>query len=109
MFGRIHTQSWLILVAALLFCPAAISQTKRAPKSTRPPVPRTLTARATARRALPSVVLLISRDANGKAVTLGSGFFVTSRIVATNLHVIEDASRVTAKLPTGNSSEYEID
>jgi S1-C subfamily serine protease len=57
---------------------------------------------------LPSVVVLIARDANGKAVTLGSGFFVTSRIVATNLHVIEDASRVTARLLNGNKNEYEI-
>lgn len=66
-------------------------------------------AREIARKSLPSVVVLVSRDAEGNPVTLGSGFFVTPRLLATNLHVIEDASRVTARLVTGDEREYQIE
>jgi S1-C subfamily serine protease len=95
-------------VVALMLCAHAVSQTKRTTKSKKPSS-TSLTAREIARRSLPSVVVLIARDAKGKAVTLGSGFFVTPSIVATNLHVIEDASQVTAKFVTGDRGEYGID
>jgi S1-C subfamily serine protease len=96
-------------VIALMLCALGISQTKRTPKSKVPASSTSLTAREIARRSLPSVVVLISRDTNGEAVTLGSGFFVTPRIIATNYHVISEASRATAKLLTGDRSEYGID
>lgn len=98
---------WHLALAVLLVTSGTAQnrkQTKRRPPTSRHP----LTAREIARRSLPSVVVLISRVANGKAVTLGSGFFVTSRIIATNQHVIKDASRVTARLLNGNKNEYEI-
>ena len=40
-----------------------------------------------------STVLLVMEDANGQPISLGSGFFVGPGRVATNLHVIEGASR----------------
>ena len=95
-------------VVALMLCAPVMPQKKGAPKSKKPS-PISLTAREIARRSLPSVVVLISRDTDGKAVTLSSGFFVTPRIIATNYHVISEASRATAKLLTGDKSEYAID
>ena len=45
-----------------------------------------------AKRVLPSVAMLVMRDANGKQMALGSGFTVRPGVVATNAHVIEDAA-----------------
>ena len=53
-------------------------------------------------RARSSVVLLIGYDANNQPLALGSGFFVKSDIIATNMHVIEGASSVKAKYMSGD-------
>ena len=55
-------------------------------------------ARDIARNAFKSVVLLETNDLNGQPLSLGSGFFISSGIIATNAHVIEGASSGTAKL-----------
>ena len=55
-------------------------------------------ARDIARVAFKSVVLLEMNDSNGQPLSLGSGFFVSNGIIATNAHVIEGASSGTAKL-----------
>lgn len=55
-------------------------------------------ARDVARVAFKSVVLLEMDDSNGRPLSLGSGFFISSNVVATNAHVIEGASSGTAKL-----------
>ena len=55
-------------------------------------------ARDIARNAFKSVVLLQLNDANGQPISLGSGFFISEGIIATNAHVIEGASSGTAKL-----------
>jgi len=55
-------------------------------------------ARDIARVAFKSVVLLEMNDSNGQPLSLGSGFFISSGIIATNAHVIEGASSGTAKL-----------
>lgn len=52
-------------------------------------------------RARSSVVLLIGYDANNQPLSLGSGFFVKSDIIATNMHVIGGASSVKAKYLSG--------
>jgi S1-C subfamily serine protease len=57
-----------------------------------------LSARDIARVAFKSVVLLEMKDSNGQPLSLGSGFFISNDIVATNAHVIEGASSGTAKL-----------
>jgi len=53
-------------------------------------------------RARSSVVLLIGYDANNQPLALGSGFFVKSNIIATNMHVIAGASSVKAKYMSGD-------
>ena len=58
-------------------------------------------ARDIARTAFKSVVLLEMNDSNGQPLSLGSGFFVSNGIIATNAHVIEGASSGTAKLVGG--------
>jgi len=66
-----------------------------------------LSPREIAQRTLPSVVLLImqnSRDETGKT---GSGFFVTSDIVATNYHVIKDTDKGVVKI-VGQEKLYDI-
>ena len=51
-----------------------------------------------AQKAFRSTVLLVMEDANGQPLSLGSGFFVRSDQIATNLHVVEGAARGYAKL-----------
>lgn len=45
------------------------------------------------RDASPSVVLLTMEDAKGRAVSLGTGFFVKEGVIAANLHLLEGANR----------------
>ncbi|MGH9874698.1 MAG: trypsin-like peptidase domain-containing protein [Pyrinomonadaceae bacterium] len=54
-----------------------------------------------------TTVLLITEDANGKATTLGSGFQVGPGIIATNYHVIREASRAYASFHEG-SPKFEV-
>lgn len=61
-----------------------------------------------AKKALASTVLLVMEDANGQPLSLGSGFFVRNSQVATNLHVIKDASRGYAKL-VSQKTKYDIE
>lgn len=65
------------------------------------------TGREVARRAFPSVVLLVMQDENGQPLSLGSGFFVTDGVVATNLHVVSGASSGRAKI-VGQARTYAI-
>lgn len=67
----------------------------------------TLTARQIAQRSFPSVVLLVTEDAHGTRSTLGSGFFVQQNVLATNYHVIKNASRIYAKI-VGASTFYDV-
>jgi len=60
-----------------------------------------------ATKAFASTVLLMMEDANGRPLSLGSGFFVHDREIATNLHVVEGAARGYAKL-IGEKTKYEI-
>ena len=61
-----------------------------------------------AKKSLGSTVLLITEDADGEAHGLGSGFFIGSGSIATNLHVVEDAPKGYAKL-VGQDTKYNID
>lgn len=65
------------------------------------------TAREIAYNSFPSVVMLVMEDSNGQPLSLGSGFFVREGIVATNLHVIEGASKGYAKI-VGKKAKYDI-
>jgi hypothetical protein len=65
------------------------------------------TARQIAQNAFPSVALLVTEDSNGQPLSLGSGFFVGSDIIATAFHVIEGASKGYIKI-VGQKGKYEI-
>lgn len=54
-------------------------------------------AREIAKKSLPSVVLLVTKDENGNPVSLGSGFFVRTDVIATNHHVTRAASQILVK------------
>jgi S1-C subfamily serine protease len=66
------------------------------------------TAQEIARKAFGSTVLLVMEDANGQPLSLGSGFFVREGEIASNLHVVEGASRGYAKL-VGQKTKYDIE
>jgi hypothetical protein len=51
-----------------------------------------------AKRAFPSVVLLIMKDSHGQPLSLGSGFVVRNNVIATNFHVIRGAGSGSAKI-----------
>jgi tetratricopeptide (TPR) repeat protein len=63
------------------------------------------TARDVARKAFPSVVMIIARQPKGKTVSLGSGFVVRPGVVATNYHVIKGAASLHVK-PIGQHQSY---
>lgn len=64
-------------------------------------------ARQIAQNAFPAVALLVTDDASGQPLSLGSGFVVRSGYVVTNLHVIEGAARGYAKV-LGHEQKYDI-
>ena len=72
------------------------------------PLAHAKTPQQIAKKALAATVLLVMEDANGKPLGLGSGFFVRPNQIATNFHVIEGATRGTAKL-VGEQTEYSIE
>ena len=61
-----------------------------------------------AQKAFRSTVLLVMEDANGQPLSLGSGFFVKDDQIATNLHVVEGATRGYAKL-VGKETKFNIE
>jgi len=66
------------------------------------------TAQEIASKAFSSTVLLVTEDANGQPLSLGSGFFVRDGEIASNLHVVEGAARGYAKL-IGQKTKYDIE
>lgn len=60
-----------------------------------------------ARKAFPSVVMIVTADSGGQPLALGSGFFVRNGVVATNLHVIRGAASGHVKI-IGRSGTYPI-
>ncbi len=67
-----------------------------------------LTTQEIAKKAFGSTVLLVMEDANGQPLSLGSGFFIASGEIASNLHVVEGAARGYAKL-VGEKTKYDIE
>lgn len=68
----------------------------------------TQSAQEIARKAFGSIVLLVMEDANGQPLSLGSGFFVRYDEIASNLHVVEGATKGYAKL-VGQKAKYDIE
>jgi S1-C subfamily serine protease len=81
-----------VSIGLTAFAPAALSQT----------------GSDVARKAFPSVVMIVMEDANGQPNTIGSGFFVSENVVASNFHVIEGSSRGFVKI-IGDKTKYDID
>ncbi|PYS97801.1 MAG: hypothetical protein DMF63_18625 [Acidobacteria bacterium] len=65
-------------------------------------------ARLVAKQVFPSIVMLDMQDAARKPLRFGSGFFVRPDVVATNFHVIENASFGTVKI-AGAAETYVIE
>lgn len=63
------------------------------------------TAAQLAQKTFPSVVMIVTSDASGQPLALGSGFLVGDGEIATNLHVIEGAAAARIKL-IGQSETY---
>lgn len=60
------------------------------------------------RRVKPSIVAIVTYDANGVALTTGSGFFLRPGQVVTNLHVIRGARRSEIKTLDGKGRIYPV-
>src|SRR5438034_9428889 len=73
----------LLAVTFLLLCSRVGAQTS---------------ARDIAQKCFRSVVLLVMEDAKGQPLSMGSGFFVKTNVIATNRHVIEGGAGGYAKL-----------
>lgn len=63
--------------------------------------------RELAERGFRSVVLLAMNDSNGQPLCIGSGFFVSEDVVATNAHVIQGAGSGSAKL-VGQKQTFQV-
>ena len=66
------------------------------------------TAQQIAKKAFESTVLLVMEETSGQPVSLGSGFFAAQGKIASNLHVVEGASRGYAKV-VGQQAKYSIE
>jgi hypothetical protein len=64
-------------------------------------------AQVIAKKAFAATVLLVTEDAEGQPIALGSGFVVGPGKIATNAHVIDGAVRGYIK-PVGQAAKYEI-
>lgn len=73
-----------------------------------PHTARPQAAQQIAKKAFESTVLLVIEDANGQPVSLGSGFFISEGVIASNLHVVEGASRGYAKI-VGQRAKFVIE
>jgi S1-C subfamily serine protease len=58
------------------------------------------------RRVKPSVVAITTYDSSGEALLTGSGFFLRSGQVVTNLHVIRNAARAEIRTLDGKGKTY---
>jgi S1-C subfamily serine protease len=63
--------------------------------------------REIADRTFPSVVLVVVNDSNGEPLAFGSGFYVRSNVIATNLHVIDGAAGGYVKI-VGQTEKHVI-
>ncbi len=61
-----------------------------------------------AKNSFKSVVMIVMEDSHGQPLKLGSGFFVASNLIATNLHVIENSKSGYVKI-ISSSKKYNIE
>ncbi|MYG07931.1 trypsin-like serine protease, partial [Candidatus Poribacteria bacterium] len=70
-------------------------------------ITKPLTPQEIAETALASTVLIVMEDSNGQPLNSGSGFFVGSSMIATNLHVVKDGFKGYVKR-VGMNTRYPI-
>src|SRR5215204_6554727 len=63
---------------------------------------------ALVKRVKPAVVAIATYDSNGEALMTGSGFFLTSGQVVTNLHVVRGAARAEIKTLDGKGKVFPV-
>jgi hypothetical protein len=68
---------------------------------------RAQSAAQLAQRTFPSVVMIVTSEAHGQPLALGSGFVVGDGVIATNMHVIEGAAAARAKV-IGRAETYTV-
>src|SRR5260370_25703952 len=66
------------------------------------------TAQEIAKKAFGSTVLLVMEDVNGRPLSIGSGFFVRNREIASNLHVVQGAAGGYAA-QVGQKTKHDIE
>ena len=96
----------LVLIASFTGVENSYAQKRKLPKKT--PPEKELSAKQIAKRALPSVALIICDNKNTKGVTLGSGFFIRPGVLVTNYHVIEGNTRGAVRVSVGTKQEQKI-
>ncbi len=93
MYKRIFPQLLLIVVSFFLFSTPAFSQES---------LPDLV------RRVKPQVVAITTYDSQGEALMTGSGFFLRTGQVVTNLHVIRGAQRCEIKTLDGKGKVFPV-
>src|SRR6266540_2712464 len=93
MYKRIFPQLLLIVVSFFLFSTPAFSQES---------LPDLV------RRVKPQVVAIATYDSQGEALMTGSGFFLRTGQVVTNLHVIRGAQRCEIKTLDGKGKVFPV-
>ncbi len=94
-------------IVVLVLCALPAMPQKNGTSANRKPRPKSLTAREIARRTLPAIVTIVTENENGSVLTVGSGFQIRPDIIATNYHVIEDASRASVAFQ-GGTPKFEV-
>ena len=92
MYKRIFPQLLLLAVAILVSKPVFAQES----------LPELV------RRVKPAVVAIATYDAQGEALMTGSGFFLRSGQVVTNLHVIRGATRCEVKTLDGKGKVFPV-
>lgn len=87
---------WILPLLLLTFAPAAADARQQES------LPELI------RRVKPSVVSVITYNAEGEVALTGSGFFVRPGVVLTNLHVVEGARRVEVRTFEGKGKTYPV-
>jgi len=99
-----------LVLCFLAFIQIANAQDRPSPDSTRQLItaPQQASLPELVRRVKPSVVSVLTYDAKGEPLISGSGFFVRSGEVVTNMHVIKGAHRVEIHTLDGKGRTYPV-
>jgi S1-C subfamily serine protease len=96
---RVASKIYCLCLCASLLAPSYVLAGKIGQDSTAP--------REIAKRTLPSVVLVVMVRGASDRTVLGSGFFVGTDVIATNYHVVKDATRGYVK-GVDNETRYDV-